>query len=173
MRAPRPDRVDVETLAAQGASIQRRFSLGGFSRLKDLLAAPGGEARARLTFAPVAKGVVACELVVDAVATLQCQRCLEPFEQALNSTARLAFVASDDDAALVPEGYEAMPAADGQADLAALVEDELLLSLPIVALHGSGTPCAAETGHRGRETREPAEAKTHRPFAQLQELLKH
>jgi uncharacterized protein len=165
--------VDVELLAAEGASIERRYRLAGLPRLSELLAAPDGEASARFTFARVADGVVGCELAVEAVATLQCQRCLEPFGQALSSSARLAFVASDEDVALAPEGYEAVPGVEDRVDLRVLVEDELLLSLPIVAMHGGGTRCAETARHAATDTHDQPEAKTHQPFAQLQDLLKH
>jgi uncharacterized protein len=173
MPAPSQERVDVKRLAAEGASCERRYKLGELPRLSDLLAAPDGEATARFSFAPVTDGVAGCELAVEAVVTLECQRCLEPFEQLLNSSARLAFVASDEEAALAPEGYEAVPVVDDRVDLRALVEDELLLSLPIVAMHGGGTRCAETARHVATEMQGEPEAKTHQPFAQLQDLLKH
>jgi uncharacterized metal-binding protein YceD (DUF177 family) len=49
----------------------------------------------------------------------------------------------------------------------------LLLSLPIVAMHGGGTRCAETARHAEIDTHDGPEAKTHRPFAQLQDLLKH
>jgi uncharacterized protein len=173
MPAPSPDRVDVELLAAEGASIERRYRLQELPRLLELLATPDGEASARFAFAKVADGVVGCRLELEAVVTLECQRCLEPFQQALSSTARLAFVAGEDDAALAPEDYEAVPLEGARVDLRALVEDELLLSLPIVAMHGGGTRCAETARHAVTETHDEPEAKTHQPFAQLQDLLKH
>jgi len=173
MSAPSPDTVDVERLAAEGASIERRYELAELSRLSELLAAGEGEAIARFRFAQVADGVVGCELAVEAVVTLECQRCLEPFRETLRSTARLAFVAGEEDAPLAPEDYEAVPLEGDTVDLRALVEDELLLSLPIVAMHGGGTRCAETARRAETDTRDEPEAKTHRPFAQLQDLLKH
>jgi uncharacterized protein len=175
MPAPSPDRVDVELLAAEGASIERRYELTELPRLTELLATGEGEAIARFRFAQVADGVIGCELALEAVVTLECQRCLEPYQQALSSTARLAFVAGEEeaDAALAPEDYEAVPLEGDRVDLRALVEDELLLSLPIVAMHGGGTRCAETARRAEADTRDEQEAKTHRPFAQLQDLLKH
>lgn len=173
MPAPCPDRVDVDILAAEGASIQRRYKLQELPRLAEVLAAADGEANARFSFARVAEGMAGCELELEAVVTLECQRCLEPFGQALSSSARLAFVADDEEAAPVPEGYEAIPTGEDRVDLRALVEDELLLSLPIVAMHGGGTRCAETARHAVTGKRDEPEAKTHQPFAQLQDLLKH
>ena len=173
MPALRPDRVDVDVLAAEGASVERRYRLDQLSRLSDLLAGPGGEAIARFSFARVAGGVASCELAVEAVATLKCQRCLEPYEQPLASSVRLAFVAGDDAAPVAPEGFEAVPTDDGRIDIDSLVADELLLSMPIVPLHGGGTRCAETARPAVTDTRDEPEPETHRPFAQLQDLLKH
>ena len=49
----------------------------------------------------------------------------------------------------------------------------LLFSLPVVALHGEGTRCAGSARQAGDDDREEPPAETHRPFAQLQDLLKH
>lgn len=85
------------------------------------------------------------ELCVTVAATvhLQCQRCLESYQEAISSTSR--FVLVKDDEAL--EAYEdehanddAAPeplAANAPCDVLSLIEDELLLALPIVPKHAS------------------------------------
>jgi uncharacterized protein len=173
MSAPGLDRVDVDVLAADGASLTRRYPIERFARLVDVLAGAGGEVVATFVFARLAEGLAGCELGLSARLTLKCQRCLEPYGQPLHSTTKLAFVAGDDDAGLVPEGFDAVPADDGRVDLGELVEDELLLSLPVVALHGEGTQCAGSARQAADEMGARPEADTHRPFAQLQDLLKH
>lgn len=173
MSASGPQRVNVEVLAADEARLVQRYALAGFARLADLLASGSGEATARFAFSRLTEGLAGCELEVSAVARLKCQRCLEAFEQPLHSSTRLAFVASEDDAGNVPEGYEAIPADEGRVDLGDLVEDELLLSLPVVALHGEGTQCAGTARQAGQNDRVEPPSETHRPFAQLQDLLKH
>ena len=173
MSAPGQDRVNVDVLAADEAGLTRRYPLARFARLADLLASTTGEATARFTFSRLPEGLAGCELEVSSVARLKCQRCLESFEQPLHSDTRLAFVACEDDAGKVPEGYEAIAADEGRIDLGDLVEDELLLSLPVVALHGEGTQCAGTARQAGDDDRAEAPADTHRPFAQLQDLLKH
>ena len=173
MPAPGPDTVDVDALAGSGAELERRYPLADFSRLADLLAAVHGEAVAKFAFARLAQGLPGCDLSLATTVTLTCQRCLEAFELPLQTSARLAFVASEDDASQVPDGFDAIPADDGRIDLAALVEDELLLSLPVVALHPAGSECAAAARRAEREARAVPDAGKHRPFAQLQDLLKH
>lgn len=167
MPAPAADNVDVEVLAAEGASLERRYELDGLTRLADVLAAPGGVALARIRFFEVGEGMPGCELVVEAEASLRCERCLETYRQPLRSEARLAFVPNEAQAAGVPPDFEAVTAGSQRVSLAQLVEDEVLLSLPVVPLHGPGTACA-----EGRSGGTAATAETHRPFAGLKELLK-
>jgi uncharacterized protein len=173
MSAPGHERVDVDVLADEGAGLERRYPIGCFARIADVVSDSRGEAVVRFDFARVGEGIPACEIGLEAVVTLVCQRCLEPYEQPLRSEARLAFVTSDEEAGRVPEGYEAVPAAGARIDLATLAEDELLLSLPVVALHDEGIQCAGSARQAGDDGREERAAETHRPFAQLQELLKH
>ena len=170
MPAAPADKVDVEVLATEGASFERRYDLDRFARLADVIAAPGGEAVARFRFLHLAEDVPGCELSVEAEASLRCERCLEIFRQPLRSQARLAFVAGEADEGRVPDDCEAVTLGPDRASLSELVEDELLLSLPVVPLHGEGTACAAERAVAAGDAAGTAE--THRPFAGLKELLK-
>jgi uncharacterized protein len=173
MSAPGPDRVDVDVLADSRVGLERRYPIGRFGRLAGLLTSADGGVVASFAFGRLDDGLASCALDVSAAVSLTCQRCLEPFEVALHASTKLAFVARDEDASIVPEGYEAVPAGEGRVDLAELVEDELLLSLPVVARHGAGTRCAGTAPQAGGEERAAPAAGTHRPFARLQDLLKH
>lgn len=171
MSAPPDDRVDVSALAAEGATVARRYGLDEFPRLADMLAGTGGEAEARFHFLQAATNVVGCELEVRAAVTLRCERCLEPYAEALRSTARLAFVSGGRGTGAVPEGFEELTMPAGRISLRELVEDELLLSMPLVARHGADDGCtrraSPETGGAGGP-----ETGLRRPFSGLKELLK-
>jgi len=173
MSPPGPDRVNVDVLAAEETRLTRCYPMTHFVRLADLLASGDGEAQAEFAFTRLPEGLAGCEMEVTGVVRLRCQRCLETFDETLHSTTRLAFVATEEEAGQVPEGYEAVAAEEGRIDLGELVEDELLLSLPVVALHGAATQCAGTARQAGGEERVESPAETHRPFAQLQDLLKH
>jgi len=169
-RAPDPP-LDALDLAVASATVERRFRLADFARLADRLATPEGVARAQLAFAS-AGGVPTGELRVQAEAVLVCQRCLGPLRRTLESSSQLAFVPREDTA--VPADYEAIAGDPERIDLAALVEDELLLSLPLIVTHGPGEECRlpassvisdADAGPRAQDRL--------RPFAGLRDLLKH
>lgn len=173
MSASGHERVDVGVLAGEGAGLERRYPIERFARLADILSDNRGEVTVRFGFARVGEDIPACEMELRCVMTLTCQRCLEPFGQPVHSVTKLAFVTSEEEAGRVPEGFEAVPVSKARVDLLELVEDELLLSLPVVALHGEGSRCAGSARQAGDEGREQRPTETHRPFAQLQDLLKH
>ena len=108
------------------------------------------------------------ELTVQGAATLQCQRCMRPMSVPVERLVKVALVASEAEVARVPTELEPVLASGGRISIGALITEELLLTLPIVALHGAGQACAAPAesaaGEHGQDT--------HRPFARLADLLK-
>ena len=93
-----------------------------------------------------------------------CQRCLERFETALHAEVDVEFSASP----TANEADREVVASPEQAlDIAAFVEDELLLSAPMVAVHPP-TACSAPGAH---EEIEQDAVTTRRPFLELGNLL--
>jgi uncharacterized protein len=171
MSRARKEPIDALNLAAAATVVEREFRLSDFSRLTGRLAATDGVARARMAFRSE-DGVATAELEVSADTLLTCQRCLGSMRQRLESRSKLAFVEHED--VSVPAECEVIAGDARRVDLAGLVEDELLLSLPLVPVHGAGEPCQAlprRAGHE-KESRPPA-PDMRRPFAGLKDLLKH
>ena len=163
--------LDALNLAAASAVVEREFRLADFKRLADRLMAPEGVARARIAMSS-AGGVPTGELEVRAEALLTCQRCLGPLRRTLESASQLAFVECED--APVPADYEVIPGDPRMVDLAELVEDELLLSLPLIPIHGTGEKCTGQESQVTHETGAgPIAQEMRRPFAGLKDLLKH
>jgi uncharacterized metal-binding protein YceD (DUF177 family) len=69
----------------------------------------------------------------------------------------------------VPSEREPVLAAGGRISVGELLTEELLLLLPIVPLHEDGARC---TNEPGAATSPPPGGETHRPFANLADLLK-
>ena len=67
--------------------------------------------------------------------TLTCERCLEPVEVGLAAAPALGLVHGDEDAVRLPARLEPCLSSAEELDLFDLVEEELLLALPIVARH--------------------------------------
>jgi uncharacterized protein len=75
-------------------------------------------------------------LVADADVVLQCQRCLLPLDEAVHVDRHFRFVADEDTAAaLDDELEEEVLALPKSLNLRDLVEDEMLLALPLVPRH--------------------------------------
>jgi uncharacterized protein len=75
-------------------------------------------------------------LAADAALSMQCQRCLQAVEVPLRVDRRLFFVDGEDAAAaLDAESEDDVLALTPALDLRALVEEELLLALPLIPRH--------------------------------------
>ncbi|HEY0768082.1 MAG TPA: YceD family protein [Steroidobacteraceae bacterium] len=113
-------------------------------------------------------GVAVAELAMSGAATLECQRCMKPMELPVDTVVRVGLVGSEADVGRVPEDLEPMLAPGGRVSIGELITEEMLLTLPIVALHEQGERCGA-----GPAPQQQREADVpHRPFARLAELLK-
>lgn len=103
---------------------------------------------------------------------LVCQRCLQPLVYPLDIDVCLGLVLSEDEAERLPEFYDAYVFDQRAVALKAIIEDELMLALPLVPLHDTGR-CRIDPAYVVAE--EPvlaAEAERRRPFAGLDALVK-
>jgi uncharacterized protein len=76
------------------------------------------------------------DLQVSGSLELLCQRCLELMLFAVQCSQRLAVVADDEAARQLPRSLEPLVVhGDAESDLWSIVEEEVLLALPSVALH--------------------------------------
>jgi uncharacterized protein len=169
-----PRRFDVRSFAAEGASVGGHWPLTGLARLASA-AMPGAVADA----APVAWKVEGARakldgagsqamlsLLAEAVLSMQCQRCLQPVDVPLDVERRLFFVEGEDAAAaLDAESEDDVLALAPAVDLQSLIEDELLLALPLIPRHDVCPEPLLQPVH---DDAEPA-AEEH-PFAALAAL---
>ena len=157
--------LEVDRLADGGAEVDFAVPL---AELPGLPAGVAGRVAGRARFARTLELPVA-ELTVRGAATLECQRCMQPMSVPIDTIVKVALVASEADVARVPQELEPMLAPGGRISIGELITEELLLTLPIVALHAAGEPCAAPPG----ETAAPESGQdTHKPFARLADLLR-
>jgi len=134
-----PRRLDVSAVAADALTLEGRWPLSGFARLQDSVVQDSdvtwsvrGEQRA----APVAQAGIWLHLRARAQVWRDCQRCLQPVALELDLDRALRFVADEATAeALDAQSEEDVLALPRLLDLHELVEDELLLALPLVPMH--------------------------------------
>lgn len=166
-----PSRLDVAALATEGATLSGQWAAPELDRWHvQQTPAPGAapepvQWRVRGERRQVA-GVLPqiwLHLHVEAVAWMTCQRCLQPYSEALAVDRALRFVDGEALAeALDADSEDDVLALEPALDLRALVEDELLLAWPIVPRHAS---CAAPEHSAGDES-----AAAANPFAALAAL---
>lgn len=177
MAASLPDLVDCARQATDAAVIERVYALKELPRLRDLLARPDGELKVRFEFARASSGRPAATVTVHAVPQLVCQRCLKGFEYPVGGGSEVEF--TDDEFVGEPgEGRELYRAEAGRVSLRELAEEELLLSLPIVAACSDPQTCPRATGSVALapdpvlEPHESDSDDVRRPFLALREMLK-
>ncbi|MEE2732719.1 MAG: YceD family protein [Pseudomonadota bacterium] len=97
---------------------------------------------------------------------LVCQRCLEPVDVRVEVKIALGFVQTETQMAELPESLEPFMLEEEEIPLAELLEQELILALPIVAYHSACEPYPYE----GKEAAEAAVEEKPNPFAVLEQL---
>jgi uncharacterized protein len=131
--------MDPIRFAKEGGSLAGEFALAESERLRAELADAQGLVVYRLEGALVG-GRPALRLLVEANPTLICQRCLTQYVHPLRSEG-VIFLARNDaelDRWESDDPLLDVIVAEGRMDVRTLVEDELLLSLPVVPRHENG-----------------------------------
>lgn len=170
-----PLKLDVAAFAEAGAQIEGEWPLPGLPRL-----AAGAVAAADVPAQPVAwqaggeirkvGGARQVWLHLQAQSTLMlpCQRCLQPVAQDLAVDRWIRFVEGEEQAAeLDEESEDDVLALPRSLDLRWLVEDELILELPLVPRHEDCSPPAQAAAEPP-----PVEEAKPNPFAALAALKK-
>jgi len=127
---------DLMSLAERGAVLDGTIELAKFGRLKDLLNSSEGSARARMSFRRSHDDVLLMELQCEAVLELICQRCLEPVAHEVFGRTDFAVAKNEDSLAVLPRGMDLIALNGDRFQPATLIEDELIVSLPLVPRHG-------------------------------------
>ena len=140
-----PLRLDIEAFAVEGAGLEGRWPLTDFPRIAESVPAdaPVGdrdevqwEVRGERNALRAGAHETWLKLSADSAVWLQCQRCLGPVRVPLSVRRRIRFVEGEDAAAELDASSEDDVLASSRAfDLRSLVEDELLLAMPLVPLH--------------------------------------
>lgn len=159
-----PDWVHPDKAAAARREFSGTVQLKWLDRLSGMIADPGeAEIGFRLVFGHDDQRQVRVEVSVHGTVPLRCQRTLAVFEHALDGCSVVGIVPDDRAAEALPDDYEPLLCHDSRVELLRLIEEEVLLALPLVAVD----PRSEQIG-AGEET--PPD--TYRPFAGLAEMKK-
>lgn len=158
-----PAQIDGLEFARSGKQLQATIEVRTLERLRDYLYDDTGVVKYDLRGALDREGKPVLDISVTGILQLRCQRCLEQMQWQIDIAKQLLLV---EDAATLTDPAEEDETVDsllagqvGHVD--DLVEEEILLSLPISPRHPSGTCGSATEGDN---------ARTGSPFAVLAQL---
>ncbi|MFA5684775.1 MAG: YceD family protein [Lysobacteraceae bacterium] len=161
-----PESVDVWRAALAGRLYEGRAPLARFRRLLPSLNDDDGDCAFRIVFSREASGQALVRVEAEAGLPLQCQRSLERFVLPVRIEQTLGLLRNEaEQAALPPDVEPVLAPADGMLDPLDLVEDELILALPVMPVAPGSLPVEQAFGD-GIEP-EPAQPN---PFAALAAL---
>lgn len=155
-------------LAAQNEQIQGQLPLVDCERLLPLLRENTGCIDFSLQFMQDDSQRAIVHLNLSAVLMLECRRCLQPLSQQFEVAVDLAVIDKVEAAEDLPETYEPLLLTDGSVALESLIEDELLLNLPVMPGHSDQEcPVALPENWISNELEERKN-----PFGVLKKLLR-
>jgi uncharacterized protein len=164
-----PETIKPQSLVDNEGHVSGFTALDKMERLAALLENSAGTVETQLDFGRDARGIRFIRGSIRGELPLRCQRCLEAVTYPVDIDLSLALVVSEDQADRLPEGYEPLFFDSTTLSLITLIEDELLLALPIVAMHPEDECSANKTAVSNRAETDPALEKPH-PFASLAQL---
>ncbi len=165
-----PVSFDPVKFAKWGRHLQGKIPLSKMARIADLATELRDDVWLSLDCSTGEDRVRALRGHIKAVVPMQCQRCMDEVEISIDSHFSLGLVESEAVSGKLPDGYEPLLVdEDERIFLQDLVEDELILALPIVAMH-SHEACRA--GYPAEDETNLMQADLHQdsPFAVLKDL---
>lgn len=135
-----PKLIDAGKWADRAATSDSLVPLRQFTRLLDGMLGSEGEVAAALRFDRDSRGIVHLGGRVETVVSATCQRCLAPVDVPLRADVDVFVLGDEAQAERLGEDEDYVVCDDGQLDLAELLEDELILALPLVTRHEDCVP---------------------------------
>ena len=158
---PLPEIIDVRKFFSQGLHFKTSLPLQACMRLEPYLSKAEGfgnfKIEVDLAFMKDDEGRHILDGKLESTLFLPCQRCLQAIEHSLSSEFSVQVLDElkvSGDRELAEDELEVALSLDGKLDLLALLEDELILSLPLVIYHDMAdcNPKLVNIQERGRQT---------------------
>ena len=165
-----PVHIDPLRFSETGRLLKGRIPLAGMTRLADYLLQTEGEVEVELEFGVDDVRTSFLHGQLSTSLKLICQRCLGEMDHRINNDFLIAFVAEDKSQETIPEQYEPFLLDGELVHLQDLIEDELILALPIVPKHSQ--PCVELNPDINAKNADAETIKDQSPFAILSSLKK-
>ncbi|WP_461537142.1 YceD family protein [Spongorhabdus nitratireducens] len=130
-----PHTVEPRKLARQDVRFDGEVAVTVLKRLQQSLVDSDGAIRVQLHFFRDLEGRTCIEGTLGGELAMECQRCLEPAKVNVESEISLAVVWNDDQAKALPSHLEPLVVTEDSTSLWDLIEDEVILALPLIPGH--------------------------------------
>jgi len=163
-----PSQIDSLDLAKNRVSLVGEYVMAEMPRLSAYSPSKDASIHVKLGFRLNSETLIEVNGSVEVVVRLTCERCLQPFDLELSLEPELFLDLSGQP---IDETDERdIIKVNGPVDLQALVEDEVLLAIPMIPMHDP-EQCRArrETAENG--SMQVTDGGKNSPFAQLADLL--
>ncbi len=130
-----PLKVDSVRFAENAVSLQGRLFIKDMPRLLSSVRTGEGSVMVKLQFGMDHQGIKFMTGHFESRLTLECQRCMGLFEYEVENDFTFAILTSEKEAKTLPATYDPLFVHEGMLNVADLIEEELIVSLPIVAMH--------------------------------------
>jgi uncharacterized protein len=165
-----PTQIDPRKLAVQGIALEGEISAKDLTRLNESVEAVTSATQVHLQFSLDESKQAIVTGTATVFVDVVCQRCLDLVNIEVNASVSLQVIWSEDQLANVAPNYEPWIVVDKFADLNIVIEDEILLALPIVNYHNIDE-CTGSAFVPKADT-DLEEATVDSPFSVLQQLKK-
>lgn len=156
--------------ANMGCEIHGKLPIKQLKRLNESLLSGQGDVDVSLKFAraghiPYIEGHIKTQL------QLKCQRCMQAMPFAIDESFKIGLVLTEKQAEDLPDTYEAYLVEEDNNHLHDLLEDEMLLALPLVAMHEFECSEYLQQQSSVQESEVKQTAEKENPFSVLKDLL--
>lgn len=133
---PIPHYIEPYKLVDRNVTYEGDISLTDLPRLHEALATDTASIRVKAVFKRGEQDQFLMLITLNATVELVCQRCLDIMTFVADNTYHYMFIRNEREQVMVPDGYDALELGmKDPFDLKVLIEDELLLALPIIPIH--------------------------------------
>jgi uncharacterized protein len=163
---PFPEHLDALKLFARKGVISAALPVSRLQRFSGYLHQPCGDVAVFLAFGHDEEGRKLLSGTLKASVQVLCQRCMGPMPLAIASS--LELLVSDEGRQPGQEALEVVSMEEGNLDVVGLIEDELILSLPLAPVHDDNDCSTALNSYR--EQTQGREQGLSNPFSILASL---
>lgn len=164
-----PLTIDAVRAAQQHLDYSGVYTPAQVSRVAESVVSVDSDVEVELSFNVDSQRLATITGHAKVMLTLMCQRCTTPFKHQVHITYCFSPIVNDEQAEALPEAYEPIEVDEfGEVDLLGMIEDEIILSLPVVPVH-EFEHCEVSAASMVFGDL-PAEAEKPNPFAVLASL---